>query len=209
MTRPPTEALPRPAAAPARWLAARLARCLSSSLALVLALAAPGVAALSSDREQPIQIEADSAEADDQKRITIYKGDVIITQGTLRITGEHVTIHYNESGDFTKMITLGSPARFRQLPDGKKDQDVNYQRARASRMEYYKQKDTIVLLGNAVYGQGGDQVAADRIDYDSRNSRMKARTMTASSKTKKSGDTSKKKKGRVRITIQPKKKSSN
>ena len=58
----------------------------------------------------------------------------------------------------------------------------NYQRARASRMEYYKEKDTIVLLGNAVYGQGGDKVAADRIDYDSKNSRMKARTMTASKK---------------------------
>jgi lipopolysaccharide export system protein LptA len=169
---------------------------------------APGAHALSTDREQPIQIEADSAEADDVKRVTIYKGDVVITQGTLRITGDHVTIHYNEKSDFVKMITLGNPARFRQLPDGQEDQDSNYQRARASRMEYYKTKDTIVLLGNAVYGQGGDQVAADRIDYDSRNSRMKARTMTASSKKKAPADASKKK-SRVRITIQPKKKSSN
>ncbi len=174
-------------------------------LLAALLLAAPWAMALNSDREQPIQIEADSAEADDAKRITIYKGDVVITQGTLRITGDHVTIHYDESGDFTNMITLGNPARFRQLPDGKEDLEANYQRARASRMEYYKQEDTIVLLGNAVYGQGGDQVAADRIDYDSKNSRMKARTMTAG-KAKGGEGESGTSSGRVRITIQPKKK---
>jgi lipopolysaccharide export system protein LptA len=140
--------------------------------------------------------------------VTIYRGDVIITQGTLRITGDQVTIHYEAGNEFTKMVTLGTPARFRQLPDGKKDAEGNYQNARASRMEYYKQKDTIVLLGNAVYGQGGDKVAADRIDYDSKNSRMKARTMTASKK-KKSGSGKPKKRSRVRITIQPKKKKSN
>lgn len=175
---------------------------------LAIVVPGPGARALTTDREQPIQIEADSAEADDAKKITIYKGDVVIDQGTLRITGDHVTIHYNERGDFTKLIALGNPARFRQLPDGEADEEKNYQRARASRMEYFKENDTIVLLGNAVYGQGGDRVAADRIDYDSRNSRMKARTMTASKDGKKSGDEPAKK-SRVRITIQPKKKSAN
>jgi lipopolysaccharide export system protein LptA len=177
--------------------------------ALILALAmfwAPASQALSSDRDQNIEIEADSAEADDEKGLAIYKGDVVIVQGTLKITGDHVTIHYDNNGNFIKMITLGRPANFSQLPDGKKDTPANYQRAKASRMEYYKATDTIVLLGNAVYGQGGDRIAADRIDYDSRNSRMKARTMTASAK-KKGSESKTKKPGRVRITIKPKKKS--
>jgi len=192
----------RPTEIPGARLAALVA-------ALVAAMAtAPGAAALTTDREQPIQIEADSADADDAQKITIYKGDVIIDQGTLRITGDHVTIHYNERGDFTKLIALGNPARFRQLPDGAADEEGNYQRARASRMEYFKENDSIVLLGNAVYGQGGDRVAADRIDYDSRNSRMKARTLTAA-KDGKPADGKPAKKGRVRITIQPKKKSAN
>ena len=69
-------------------------------------LCAPA-SALSTDREEPIEIEADSAEADDLKGITIYRGDVIITQGTLRITGSQVTIHYSKGNDFEKMITLG------------------------------------------------------------------------------------------------------
>jgi lipopolysaccharide export system protein LptA len=176
---------------------------------LAAALLAPPAGALTSDREQPILIEADSAEADDVKRTTVYKGEVVIDQGTLRITGDHVTIHYDERGDFTKLIALGNPARFRQLPDGQKNEESNFQRARASRMEYYKESDTIVLLGNAVYGQGGDRVAADRIEYDSRNSRMKARTVAASKEKKKAGAEQPQKKRRVRITIQPKKKSAN
>lgn len=168
-------------------------------------LGAPGagVNALSTDREKPIEIEADSAERDDERGITIYRGDVIITQGTLRITGNQVTITANEDGDFDKMVTLGKPARFRQLPDGEEDEEINYQRANASRMEYFKEKDLIVLLGDAVYGQGGDRVAADRIEYDSKKSRMKAKTMKAKVET---GGTNKTKKSRVRITIQPKKK---
>ena len=178
---------------------------LAAAVILALLYGAPGWA-LTTDREQPIEIEADSAEADNLKGLAIYKGDVVIVQGTLKITGDHVTIHYDENGEFIKMITLGNPAKFKQLPDGKENTAVNHQRAKASRMEYYKATDTIVLLGNAVYGQGGDKLAADRIDYDTRNSRMKARTMTASAKKAKPGE-SKKKKGRVRITIQPKKKS--
>lgn len=176
------------------------------TIALVATLYGPAGWALSTDRNENIDIEADSAESDDVKGIAIYKGDVVIIQGTLKITGDHVTIHYDESGDFTKMVTLGNPAKFNQLPDGEPDKAENYQRAKASRMEYFKKTDTIVLLGNAVYGQGGDRVAADRIDYDSRNARMKARTMTASAKKGQPG-ASKKKPGRVRITLKPKKKS--
>jgi len=176
------------------------------SLLVTLAVWAPLGWALSTDRDQNIEIEADSAESDDTKGLAIYKGDVVIVQGTLKITGDHVTIHYDKNGDFTKMVTLGSPAHFDQLPDGKPDTFINYQRATASRMEYYKATDTIVLLGKAVYGQGGDRVAADRIDYDSRNGRMKARTMAVTAK-KGAPQASKKKPGRVRITIKPKKKS--
>jgi lipopolysaccharide export system protein LptA len=171
---------------------------------MAFALAAPPGWALSTDRDKPIEIEADSAERDDAKGITIYRGDVIIVQGTLRITGAKVTIHADENGDFEKMITLGKPARFRQLPDGEEDQEKNYQTARASRMEYFKERDLIVLLGSAVYGQGGDRVAADRIEYDSRNARMVAKSVKAK-KDPKVEQPGKTKRNRVRITIQPKK----
>ncbi|MDX1513382.1 MAG: lipopolysaccharide transport periplasmic protein LptA [Gammaproteobacteria bacterium] len=170
-----------------------------NKLAIVLAsiLACGEAVGLSSDSDQPINIEADRAEADDQKRTTIYRGDVIITQGTLKITGDTVTIYYDENGDLTKLVSVGRPARFHQLPDGKADVPKNYQRAEAKRMEYYEGKDLIVLLGDAVYGQGGDRVAAERIVYDSKRSRMKAESRKAA------GDDDKP--ARVKIKIEPKK----
>lgn len=167
-------------------------------LALAFSLSA-GAFALSTDRDQPINIEANRAEADNVKRITIYHGDVIITQGTLKITGDTVTIHYDEHDQLTMLVSEGKPARFRQLPDGKADVPKNYQLAHASRMEYYARDDRIVLLGNAVYGQGGDQVAADRIVYDSVKSQMRAESRPAS------GSEGEQPPSRVRIKIEPKK----
>lgn len=158
-----------------------------------------GASALSTDREQPINIEADRAEADNLKRTTVYHGDVVITQGTLRITGKTVTIYYDEQDQITKLVSEGAPARFRQLPDGKVDVPKNYQVAHASRMEYYARDDRIVLLGDAVYGQGGDQIAADRIVYDSLTSQMRAESRAAS------GSEGEQPSSRVRIKIEPKK----
>lgn len=171
-------------------------KLLAPLLALTLC---QGALALSTDRNQPINIEADRAEADNAKRITIYYGDVIITQGTLKITGDTVTIQYDEQDRLTKLVSEGDPARFRQLPDGKADVPKNYQVAKASRMEYYAIEDLIVLLGNAVYGEGGDQVAAERIVYDSVKSQMKAESRAAAEGEGKASSS------RVKIKIQPKK----
>lgn len=168
-------------------------------LSLLALFLGQGAMALSTDREQPINIEADRAEADHARRITTYYGDVIITQGTLKITGDTVTIEYDDQNRLTKLVSEGAPARFRQLPDGKSDQPTNYQAAEASRMEYYAGKDVIILLGKAVYGQGGDRVAADRIVYDSINSRLKAESRAAAD-----GDGGQPS-SRVRIKIEPKK----
>ena len=35
--------------------------------------------ALSSDKDQPIEIEADHAELDDIQRVAVYQGDVVVT----------------------------------------------------------------------------------------------------------------------------------
>lgn len=166
-----------------------------------LALASPQGRALTSDRDEPILIEANAAEADNRKRVTIYRGDVIITQGTLRITGDTVWIYYDASNNIEKLVSVGTPARFRQLPDGKQE----YQKARAARMEYYTDEDRIVMIGDARYGEGPNRIAAERIVYDSRNARMKAESKPAAPEAG-SGETGEGEGGRVRIRIVPKKK---
>lgn len=155
--------------------------------------------ALSTDRDEPILIEARAAEVDNRAQVTIYRGDVVITQGTLRITGDTVWIHYSDANTITKAISVGTPAKFRQLPDGKQD----YMTADAERMEYHADKDLILLLGNARYGEGDDKITAPRIVYDSRLGRAKAGPGVGEGETA-SGESGES--DRVRITITPKKK---
>ena len=59
---------------------------------LALACASSVAMALPSDREQPIRVQADSAELDERQGVAVYRGSVVITQGTLKITGDTVTI---------------------------------------------------------------------------------------------------------------------
>ena len=174
------------------WLRALLVTC-----SLVFAVPVFG---LSTDSEQPIDIEADQAEADDLRRVTVYRGDVIITQGTLRITGETVTIHYDQENELTKLVSDGKPAAFRQLPDG----ETEYRTAHANRLEYYATEDLIFLFGNAQYGKGSTKVNADKIVYDSLRSRMKAETIAVP--VSEQSTQTKTTKPRVRIKIVPKKK---
>lgn len=172
------------------------------ALAAILGFAPAIGQALSTDREKPIVIEAAAAEADNRTQITVYRGDVVITQGSLRITGDTVWIHYDDSHSITKAISVGKPAKFRQLPDGNQD----YTTADAERMEYHADKDLILLLGNARYGEGKDKISAPRIVYDSRRGRVKAGAQPSDGQSGESAAGESDKSDRVRITITPKKK---
>lgn len=159
------------------------------AIALTLSLlyaGLPGVAAaLSSDRDQPMYVEADRADIDDQRGISVYRGNVKITQGTLQLTAAELTVH-SKGGDITKAIAVGQPATYRQRPDGK-DQDVE---AEALRMEYFATEQKIILIDKAEVRQGGDTFRSDRINYDIAKDVVNAGAGSP-------GD-------RVRITIQPK-----
>ena len=174
-----------------------------SWLAALVLLASGAVAhALSTDSDQPISILADQAEHNDATRMTIYRGNVVIDQGTLHITGDNVTINFDADDEVTKITTVGAPAHFRQLPDG----DTNYRKAWARQMEYFPEQDLIMLSGEALYEKDGSQVQADRLVYDSRNSRFKALTDAAAAASDDDDQAAGKKPDRVRIQIKPKKK---
>ena len=144
--------------------------------------------ALSSDRQQPMLIEADRVELDDAKGISIYRGRVKVAQGTLKLTGETMTVH-NKGNDIEKVImegTEGTPATYQQRPDNK-DQDV---RAKALHMEYYTNPEHIILLKQAEVEQQGDVLRSERIEYDVAKDQVNAGTDQPDE--------------RVHITIQPK-----
>ena len=170
--------------------------------ALLLASVTPAHA-LSTDSEQPISIVADAAEHDDATRITVYRGNVVIDQGSLHITGDAVTVNFDALDQVTKITSVGTPAHFRQLSDG----DTGHRKAWAKQMEYFPEQDLIMLFGDARYEKDGSRVEADRLVYDSRNARFKALTDTAATPSGEDGQAAGKKPERVRIQIKPKKKS--
>lgn len=154
--------------------------------------------ALSTDKDQPIEIEADSADLDDEKGVTIYRGNVVLTQGSVRMTGDTMTVYFTND-ELDTMIMEGKPATYRQLPDDSKI----YDEAEALRMEYYELKNLIVLIDKASFKQEGLNFSGNRIEYDTLHSRVKARgsvkQQTGSGSSGSSGE-------RVKIILKPKKK---
>lgn len=140
--------------------------------------------ALSTDRNQPMSIEADRVELDDGKGVSVYHGNVKVTQGTLILTGETMTV-YTKGDQVQKVLMDGEPATYKQRPDNK-DKDV---RAKALRMEYYTDPEHIILLKEAEVEQEGDLLRSERIEYDVVKDKVNAGTNQPNE--------------RVRITIQP------
>jgi lipopolysaccharide export system protein LptA len=154
-------------------------------LTLTLCLLIPAAAmALSSDRDQPMTLEADSVTIDEGSGVSLYEGNVIITQGSLKLWADRLWIHRRE-GKTEKLISEGQPTRFRQLTD--KQEEV---KGRARRAEFYVDRDELLLFDEAVLEQASDQFRSDRIVYNRATSQVKA---GASAKGKE----------RVRVIIEP------
>ena len=117
-------------------------------------------------------LEADKrGTVDAQKQITVFTGNVVITQGTLQIRAERVEMQ--ESQDrFRTAVALGSaqqPAFFKQKRDGL-DETVE---GTAERIEFDEKNDTLRLSGNPVVrrmrgAQMADEITGALITWDNR-----------------------------------------
>ena len=92
----------------------RLVKTLPFLLSLSAALGSASAWALPNDRDQPIRIQADNAHLDDKKGVATYTGDVIITQGSMMIKGNTVTITRTAGGDIDVVTSVGNLAYFEQ-----------------------------------------------------------------------------------------------
>jgi lipopolysaccharide export system protein LptA len=157
---------------------------LSIVLVMFMPVMTANVHALESDRQQALKVEADSAEINKKTGVSVYTGNVIIHQGTLKITAARIEIHSN-NGNMSRIVAEGKPATYRQRPE-KRDKDIV---AQAGRMEYDVIRNRAVFLQKAVLNQAGNTFKSDRIVYDIANDAVDAGK-------KDGGD-------RVIITIQP------
>ena len=146
-----------------------------SSLLLLALLCSTPSFGLSTDKDQDLEIESDSAQLDDTKNISIYTGNVVVVQGSMRITGNKMTIYYTDDNKLEKIIMEGQPSTFRQMPDN----STIYDEAEAVVMEYYELNNLIVLKQNAKVKQGDKRLIADHVEYDTTLSQVRANSSTS------------------------------
>lgn len=120
--------------------------------------------ALSTDRDQPAEIEADDIEFDFQKGIRTYINNVLVVQGSLRLKADKVVANYVGS-DLDNATAWGSLARFKQRPDGK-EHDVE---GWAKKIIVNQKANTLTLIGEASLKQGPQTARGDTIIYNMAN----------------------------------------
>ncbi len=126
-----------------------LARAWALALGLVAVWGAGGVWAEKADRQQALNIEADqSSTVDMARRVMVFNGRVVLTQGTLRILADRVEVSEAGLGHRTA-VARGrpeQPAQFREKRDGVEE----FVEGRAELIEYDSRESLIRLSGKAV-----------------------------------------------------------
>jgi len=140
--------------------------------------------ALSTDRNQTLQIEADSAKLDNIKGFTVYSGNVIVNQGSLQLFADKVTLTYNAEKQVESIIAEGNGqvVRFKQTLDNKEEI-----RAHAKSMEYLAKEDILHLKQDAQVQRAKDTISGQHIVYDAKKAQVIASE------------------GRVKVMIEPQK----
>lgn len=137
------------------------------------------------DNEQPIHVEADSLEVRDNDNISIYTGNVKLTQGSLEIHSDLLTLYFDDNKVLTLMKMSGAPATFKQLNDS--NLEIT---GEAVEMEYRETESTLLLLDKAKLTQGADIIESNKINLNINTNSVEAGSIEPDN--------------RVRMLIQPK-----
>lgn len=151
------------------------ARSCQPGLAVKLAILGLGLVMLQpalarkDDREKPANISAKSFDATQQANGAIrYKGNVLLTQGTLKATGALATAYLDADNSVTRVVITGSPAHIEQLDDS-----GNLMQGDAASIDYDNVKQIAVLTGNAsVKQKGRGEARGDKLTYNTQTSQM-------------------------------------
>ncbi len=159
---------------------------LSAAVLLAFAQGAgiPSALARSSDRNQPMDIDAGQQKGSlDDRTPTVLSGGVTIIQGSLTVVSDQATIT-TAGGDISRVVFSGRPAKLKQLLD-----DGSPMSASANGIDYNTRTETVVFTGSVSIQQPRGTLSGQRVVYN-----MKTGDVTSGGP----GN------GRVKMRIQPK-----
>src|SRR5688572_28480826 len=140
----------------------------SSELLWLALLAAAPAFALKSDREQPMQVGADSASSSVESGITVLTGNVKIDQGTLSIRADRGEVEQKDE-DVHRVILDGAPVHLEQDIDGQ-----GRLKAQARRIEYMLADNRVVLTGGVRIERPRGVMTGERVVYHLDSGEMEA-----------------------------------
>ncbi|WP_242602210.1 lipopolysaccharide transport periplasmic protein LptA [Legionella nagasakiensis] len=149
------------------------------------------VFALPEDRQQVLQLQADSADLNQEKHRGIYIGHVELDQGSTHLRAAEAITEGNSDNKLIRAIAKGNQeeqAHYWTLTA----EDKPPLHAYADKIYYYPESHLIELIGQARIEQGQNSFSAPKITYDTERQHVL---------------TQRDKKARTVITIYPEKKS--
>ncbi len=135
-----------------------------------------------------IQVQANYMKFDIETGSSTYRGNVKISQGAIKLSGEKVVI-LRKNNEIQQININGQPAQFTQDADTK-----NKIHASSQHMQYFASKNRLVMTVDAVLEQPDHTIESQRIVYDTKNKIV----IAGKNKQNQQG-------GRVNITLTPKK----
>lgn len=124
------------------------------------------------DQEQPVEVEADRMDLDQTQGIALLTGDVIVTQGDMRIAAPKIEVFYT------------------RLPDGSVGNEIDYVHASGGVVMVTPEEDAqsqeavyrpglseVVMTGDVVLNQGPNTMSGDQlvVDLDTGDAVMEGR----------------------------------
>lgn len=161
---------------------------LAATAALLLACTLPMAGqAKQSDRSAHVDVRSDYFDSQAKPNgVTHLKGNVVVTQGTLKATGASATVHFDADSRVSRVILKGPPAHLQQMDD-----NGNLIKGHAATVDYNVPKGIATLTDDAYIEQVGRGTASGEVlVYNTHTSTMSARGQ---------GDS------RVHLTFQPSK----
>ena len=106
------------------------------------------------NKKEPIVIESDTLEYLKTDNMVIYKGNVVVKKGDFVLKSNLLRIFLDTKGQIKKILALGNVRFVKGNRKGKSD-----------KAEYFKDKNFIVLIGNAELQQDSNIIEGDEIVY--------------------------------------------
>lgn len=130
-------------------------------LMLGIALLAAPAHAEKADRDKPVNLEADTVTLDDIRKVGVYQGNVILSQGTLMLRADRVQVTQNADG-LERVSATGRPVAFRPKLDDREEFIEGF----ADRIEYNGVTSQLELIGQARLRRGTDELRGAQISYN-------------------------------------------